>query len=127
MRAWRSIAQCVRRLATIALVAAVVHPWSLAAQRPDALPDSVAAAIDRLFAPMGHSGSPGCAAGVFRNGSVVFARGYGFADLAHDVPITPATRFTVGSVSKQFTAATIALLAQAGRISLDDDVRKYVP
>jgi CubicO group peptidase (beta-lactamase class C family) len=64
---------------------------------------------------------------VYQNGAVAFTRGYGFADLTHDVPITPATRFTVGSVSKQFTAASIALLARSGRISLDDDVRKYVP
>jgi CubicO group peptidase (beta-lactamase class C family) len=97
------------------------------AQAAHPLPDSIANAIDRLFAPMAHSGSPGCAVGVYQNGEVVFARGYGFADLINDVPITPATRFTVGSVSKQFTAASIALLAQAGRISLSDDVRKYVP
>jgi CubicO group peptidase (beta-lactamase class C family) len=98
-----------------------------AAQAQHALPDSVVAAIDRLFAPMAHSGSPGCSVGVYQNGEVVFARGYGFADLINDVPITPATRFTVGSVSKQFTAASVALLVQAGRISLSDDVRKYVP
>jgi len=127
MRACSGSAHHVRRLAIAAFVTAVAQARAAGAQRPDAIPDSVAVAIDRLFAPVANSGSPGCAAGVFRNGSVVFARGYGFADLTHDIPITPATRFTVGSVSKQFTAATIGLLAQAGRISLDDDVRKYVP
>jgi CubicO group peptidase (beta-lactamase class C family) len=99
----------------------------LTAQAPHVLPDSVIAAIDRLYAPMAHSGSPGCAAGVYQDGAVVFARGYGFADLTNDVPITPTTRFTIGSVSKQFTAASIALLVRAGRLSLDDDVRKYIP
>jgi CubicO group peptidase (beta-lactamase class C family) len=108
-------------------VAAGAFAVPLAAQAPHRLPDSVVAAIDRLYAPMAHSGSPGCATGVYQDGEMVFARGYGFADLINDVPITPATRFTVGSVSKQFTAASIALLVQAGRISLSDDVRKYIP
>ncbi len=84
-------------------------------------------AIDALFAPYAHSGSPGCGVGVYQHGAVTFARGYGFANLTNDVPITPATRFTVGSVSKQFTAASIALLVRAGKLSLDDDVRKYLP
>jgi CubicO group peptidase (beta-lactamase class C family) len=100
---------------------------AIAAQTPHTLPDSTIAAIDRLYAPMAHSGSPGCTVGVYQNGEVVFARGYGYADLINDVPITPSTRFTVGSVSKQFTAASIALLVQARRLSLNDDVRKYIP
>ena len=100
---------------------------SAGAQAAHSLPDSAAAAIDKLYAPMAKPGSPGCSAGVYENGEVVFSRGYGYANLTDAVPITPATRFTVGSVSKQFTAASIALLVQAGRISLSDDVRKYIP
>lgn len=119
------------RLLRASLFAAVsmaaFTPGASRAQASRALGDSVERALDALFAPYAHSGSPGCAVSVYQNGAVVFARGYGFADLNHDVPITPTTRFTVGSVSKQFTAASIALLVQAGRISLDDDVRKYVP
>ncbi len=111
-----------------AIVSCVVCPaTTVGAQGPRALSDSVVAAIDRLYAPMAHSGSPGCAVGVYENGEVVFSRGYGFADLINDVPITAATRFTVGSVSKQFTAASIALLVRAGRISLSDDVHKFIP
>lgn len=89
------------------------------------LAPATAAAIDSLYLQMSHSGEPGCAA--YQNGAITFARGYGFANLTHDVPITPTTRFTTGSVSKQFTAASIALLVRAGRLSLDDDVRKYIP
>lgn len=91
------------------------------------VPPAVSAAMDSIFLPMSHSGEPGCAAGIYQNGAVTFSRGYGFANLTHAVPITPTTRFTTGSVSKQFTAASIALLVRAGRISLDDDVRKYIP
>ncbi|HEY4659042.1 MAG TPA: serine hydrolase domain-containing protein, partial [Gemmatimonadaceae bacterium] len=118
--------QSLRPLLVLAALVGVATSRAVA-QAPRALPDSVARAVDALFAPFAHSGSPGCAVGVFQNGGVAFARGYGFADLNHDVPITPATRFTVGSVSKQFTAASIALLVTARRISLGDDVRKYVP
>jgi CubicO group peptidase (beta-lactamase class C family) len=109
------------------LLSLAAAPAPSVAQAPLGLPDSVVATIDRLFAPWAHSGSPGCAAGVYQDGRVAFSRGYGFANLTHDVPITPATKFTVGSVSKQFTAASIALLVRAGRLSLDDDVRKLVP
>ncbi|MEP7383271.1 MAG: serine hydrolase domain-containing protein [Gemmatimonadota bacterium] len=91
------------------------------------LSPAITAAMDSIFLPMSHSGEPGCAAGIYQNGAVTFERGYGFANLTHTVPITTTTRFTTGSVSKQFTAASIALLVTAGRISLDDDVRKYIP
>jgi CubicO group peptidase (beta-lactamase class C family) len=117
----------LRRCFIAAVALAFVDASRAPAQAARPLPDSTIRAIDALFAPFAHSGSPGCAVGVYQNGAVAFARGYGFADLNHDVPITPATRFTVGSVSKQFTAASIALLAQSGRVSLDDDVRRYIP
>lgn len=116
-----------RPLAAVAVLLAS-SALQLAAQAPaPRLAPATAAAIDSLFTPMSHAGSPGCAVGVFQDGSITFARGYGFANLNHDVPITPATRFTVGSVSKQFTAAAIALLVRAGKLSLDDDVRKFIP
>jgi CubicO group peptidase (beta-lactamase class C family) len=70
---------------------------------------------------------PGCALAVVENGQVALARGYGFADLARRAPITPRTVFDVASVSKQFTAASVLLLAGHRRLALDDDVRKYVP
>jgi len=109
-------------------LAAIVASRPLAAQPPmPPLATGMAVALDSLFLPMSHSGSPGCAVGVYQNGAVTFSRGYGFANLNHDVPITPTTRFTVGSVSKQFTAASIALLVRAGKLSLDDDVRQYLP
>ncbi len=108
-----------------ALPATALFAQTRSASQP--LAASAAAAIDTLFTAYSHSGSPGCAVGVYQNGAVTFARGYGFANLTHNVPITPDTRFTVGSVSKQFTAASIALLVRAGKLSLDDDVRKYVP
>ena len=74
---------------------------------------------DALFAAYARPGSPGCAAGVMREGALVFAKGYGSANLDYDIPITPRTVFDIGSVSKQFTVAGIFLLAREGRLSLD--------
>ena len=83
--------------------------------------------VDRVFAQWDRPGSPGCALGVYQNGRTVYARGYGMADLEHDAPITPDSVFYAGSVSKQFTAMAAALAIAQGKLSADDDVRKYVP
>ncbi len=83
--------------------------------------------IDSLFASYRAPNTPGCALGIYRDGRVIFAKGYGTADLEHAVPIVPWTVFDIGSTSKQFTAAALILLAEDGKLSLDDDVRKYIP
>lgn len=87
----------------------------------------VPAEVDRLFEKWSRPNAPGCALAVMKDGQIVYRKGYGMADLDHEVPITPTTVFHVASVSKQFTAAAIALLAQQGKLSLDDPVRKYIP
>ena len=83
--------------------------------------------VDALFAAYDKSASPGCALGVVRNGEFVYKRGYGTGSLELGVPLTPQSVFYMGSVSKQFTAASVVLAAEQGHLSLDDDVRKYVP
>jgi len=114
----------MQRASRIVLTVGLVFPWPLLAQ--STVPDSVAKKIDAVFARY-TSDSPGCAMGVFQNGQVAFAKGYGLANIEYGVPLTPKTPMIMGSVSKQFTAAAIALLVEQGRISLDDDVHKYVP
>jgi CubicO group peptidase (beta-lactamase class C family) len=104
--------------AAIAIAAAVV---AVRAQGPDA-----ATRVDPVFAKW-TSDTPGCAVGVATAGKVALAKGYGMADLEHDVAITPETIFEAGSVSKQFTAAAILWLARERQLSLDDPVRKYIP
>lgn len=83
--------------------------------------------VDRLFAQWDKPDSPGCALAVLRDGRIIYERGYGQATLEYDSPITPATIFHVASISKQFTAFAVALLAQEGKLALDDDLRKYIP
>ena len=85
------------------------------------------ASIDSVFARFDHTWSPGCAMGVVRDGRLVFSRGYGMANLEYNVALTDRSVFRIGSVSKQFTAAAIALLAQDGALALDDDVRRFIP
>lgn len=83
--------------------------------------------VDAIFRAYDRADSPGCALGVWCDGELAYARGYGMADLDHNVPIGPETVFHVASVSKQFTASLVALLAAEGQLSLDDDVRTYLP
>jgi len=83
--------------------------------------------IDELFKKWDKSDSPGCALGIIRDGKIIYKKGYGMADLEHDVPITPKTTFNIGSITKQFTAMCILLLVEQKKISLDDDIRKYLP
>ena len=90
------------------------------------LADSVTHRIDAVFARFTPDG-PGCEMGVFQNGHIAYERGYGLANIEYGAPLTPTTPMIMGSVSKQFTAASIALLAEQGRLSLGDEVHKYVP
>ena len=104
------------------LLALALAPIGLVRQGSPA----VESKVDAVFARWS-SATPGCAVGVATDGKPVLAKGYGMADLEHDVPISPDSILEVGSVSKQFTAAAVLLLAREGRLSLDDQVRKYVP
>ena len=90
-------------------------------------PGSQNAKIDALFTQWNKPGSPGCALGVMRDGALIYGQGYGLANLEYAVPITPRTVFPVASMAKQFTAMAIALLADSGQLSLDDDLRDYLP
>jgi CubicO group peptidase (beta-lactamase class C family) len=82
--------------------------------------------VDHIFAAF-NTHTPGCAVGVAEHGTVALRAGYGMADLERGVPVSADTVFESGSVAKQFTAMAILLLAQQGKISLDDPMRKYLP
>jgi CubicO group peptidase (beta-lactamase class C family) len=82
---------------------------------------------DRVFADWNTTSSPGCALAVVKDGHIVYEHGYGMANLELNIAITPQSVFDIGSVSKQITAMAMLLLAQEHKLSLDDDVRKYLP
>jgi CubicO group peptidase (beta-lactamase class C family) len=83
--------------------------------------------VDSLFSFWNTNYSPGCALGIIKDGTLIYEKDYGLSNLEYDIPITPKSIFHLASISKQFTAFSIALLAQQGKLSLDDDIRKYLP
>ena len=89
--------------------------------------DEKTAKVDQLFAQWGKPHSPGCALAIIQNGRLIYKQGYGRANLEHSIPISPGSVFYIGSCSKQFVAMCIVLLSAEGKLSLDDDIRKYIP
>ena len=85
------------------------------------------AAVDSVFLPLDRTGSPGCALGVVQRGELVYAKGYGMANLEHGIPITSETAFYIASTSKQFTATAISQLASDGKLDLDGSIRRWIP
>ncbi len=85
------------------------------------------AAVDAIFSAYDRTDGPGCAVGILSEGELVYARGYGMANLEHDIPLTSTSVLRIGSTSKQFTAACAVLAEQQGALSLDADVHEYLP
>jgi CubicO group peptidase (beta-lactamase class C family) len=91
-----------------------------------AVPPEKIAALRAVFSAIG-ADEPGCSAAVGEDGKVVWAEGFGLANVETGAPITPETVFDIASTSKQFTATAILLLAQEGKLDLDAPVRRYLP
>ena len=106
------------RRTSLAVFASLVSPCLFAA--------GDFAEVDALFSDYTNE-TPGCALGAMQDGAFVYRRGYGMANLEHDIPITSSSVFRIGSTSKQFTAAAVALLAEQGKIRLDDPIARYFP
>jgi CubicO group peptidase (beta-lactamase class C family) len=98
-----------------------------ASASPQIAPPDAKAKVDAVFREYDRSDSPGCALGVYRDGRIVYERGYGMSNLELGVANTPQSVFDIGSTSKQFTAFAVHLLARDGKLTLDDDIRKWVP
>lgn len=103
------------------LLLVALFAGTVAAQTPDTLQR-----IDQLFSRWNNA-TPGVSVAIERDGKMIYHKAFGLADLEHAAPNTTETIFEAGSVSKQFTAAAILLLAGEGKLSLDDDIRKYIP
>jgi len=110
-------------LAFVLALSLLIPPRAAAAE----LPVVASAQIDAVFSDFAKADTPGYAVGVVRDGELIFAKGYGQANLDDGVPITPKTRFHLASLSKQFTGAAVALLILDGKLSLEDPVARYIP
>jgi CubicO group peptidase (beta-lactamase class C family) len=108
-------------------VTGVLISGLLATKTLEPTTDSLGSQVDREFAQWDRRDSPGCSVAAARNGLILYERGYGMANLELGVPITPASRFMVASISKPMTAMSILLLAERGKLSIDDEVRQYEP
>lgn len=117
-----SLSAQARLLAMVFLFIGVLGSGDLAAQQ-----ETSAEALDRIVRELTPTAGPGCAVGAFRDGQIVYSKHHGQAHMEHDVPLHEGSRIYVGSVSKQFVAAAVALAAQEGYLSLDDDIRTYIP
>lgn len=117
-----------RHLALLsALLLAYVPGWSSEAAHAKLQTPGKQQQVDALFAKWNKPGVPGAAVEVVKDGKVVYRHAFGMADIEQGRPITPTTDFHIASLSKQFTAFAVLLLDQDGKLSLDDDVRKYLP
>jgi CubicO group peptidase (beta-lactamase class C family) len=109
---------------TVLVVVAAMMSAPQATPQQDAAP---AAQVDALFLRLIRPDTPGCAVGVYRKGEIVLARGYGVASIESGRPITPRSVFNLGSGAKPLTAVAALMLEQRGRLSMDDEVRRWVP
>ena len=114
------------RISSVLTVSLLILAPGTSRAQMSALPDSATQRIDRIFAGF-TSETPGCGVGVSRDGKPVYVKTFGMSNLEYGVPLTTQTVFESGSVAKQFTAAAIVMLALDGKLSLEDDVRKYIP
>jgi D-alanyl-D-alanine carboxypeptidase len=114
----------IRALSVLALLASALPASALAADAVDPPP----AAFDAIAArALAKNGAPGFSFAVVHRGRTVYARGFGLADVSRNEPVTAGTRFVVGSISKQFTAAAVLQLRDAGKLGLDDPLARYLP
>ncbi|NNM32351.1 MAG: serine hydrolase [Gemmatimonadetes bacterium] len=116
-----------RRRSTLLSMAGLMALNACAPGDSQPIPPNVARAIDATFADMDRPDVPGASVAVIRDGRLSFSKGYGSAQLEHRVPITSRTVFHVASVSKQFTAMAVTLLAAEGALGLDDRVQEHLP
>ena len=114
-----------RYLAT--LVFALGLPSPASGQHIVGTRDARAIRADSVFQRFDRTDSPGCALGVYQDGKILYARGYGMASLEHGVALSPRSVLDVGSISKQFTAMVMLILQKEGKLALDDPIRKYIP
>jgi CubicO group peptidase (beta-lactamase class C family) len=111
-----------------ALVTAALLGSSAAfAQNIIGVRDARALRADSVFQRFDRTDSPGCALGVYQDGKILYARGYGMASLELGVALSPRSVLDVGSISKQFTAMSMLMLQKEGKLNLDDPIRKYIP
>ncbi len=102
-------------------------PWCHGQSKTDPSEKSMEKRVDAILELIVTPDQPGCAIAAFKNGNLVFAKGYGMANLDHEIPNSTGTVFRIASVSKHVTAACMLLLEDEGLVDLDADIHAYIP
>lgn len=123
----RSAAICFFKLLLTVVILIFASGRSVAEDVTSQRSDKLADQVSKMFSQWDRPDVPGCAVGIVHKGKIVFSKGFGSANLDYEIPNTSQTVFEVGSMTKTFTAACIALLLDQHKISPDDDIRKYIP
>src|SRR5262245_36905600 len=123
----RNLKTTTRAALLLTLVALVVWPSPGWAQSPGAPTKDLETAINEVLEKSFKPNEPGAAVIVVKDGRVIFRKGYGMANLELGVPVEPDMIFRIGSVTKQFTAVAILMLAEQGKLSLNDEITKFLP
>ncbi|MEL6810166.1 MAG: serine hydrolase domain-containing protein [Bacteroidota bacterium] len=110
---------------TLGFMLLFLFAWNLGAQVSESI--ALEQKIDSVFRNFDNPNKPGASVAVVKNGEVVFKKGYGSANLEYGIPNSPSTVFHIASVSKQFTVFSVLLLEKEGKLSFDDDIRKFIP
>jgi CubicO group peptidase (beta-lactamase class C family) len=116
-----------RRLSVLLGLVFVLACWPLFAQENPPVPKALKGFDRFAAAAMAELKVPGLAVAVVKDGQLVYAQGFGFRDLEKKLPVTPHTVFGIGSCSKAFTATTMGILVDEGKLDLDKPVRAYLP
>jgi D-alanyl-D-alanine carboxypeptidase len=111
----------------VALVMLAGMHLSAAAQSANLSDESLAVAVNEMLEKTYKPDEPGASVIVVRDGKVILRKGYGKANMELGVPIEPDMVFRIGSITKQFTAVAILMLAEQGKLSLEDDITKFLP
>ena len=112
---------------TVTLLLFLFMTHALQAKDRPTLPDDWKKQIDEVFLAWDTAWTPGVAVAVVKDGGIAYSNAYGYAHLEYDIPNTPSTIFHIASISKQFTTFSILLLEAEGKLSLDDEIQKYIP
>lgn len=113
----------MKNVFTTLLFFTVIISFSQEVTKRQVTPDQ----IDAIFSQWDSQDKPGIAVGVLNDGKIEYTKGYGLANLEHQVPINPNTRFHIGDIAKEFTVYALLLLEQRDQLSLEDDIRSYIP
>ena len=113
--------------AILVVALTITSPFVSAQGANQSLADTLIAQVDKIFERWDKPNSPGCALAIIKDGRIIYKRGYGMANLDHNIPITSKTVMDIMSMDKQFTAMSILLLSKRGKLSLDDEIHKYLP